>query len=50
MSELDLVYKLIKRALAWVAMMPKARELSLVTTKLEEALLWLTQYEVKHNG
>jgi hypothetical protein len=50
MSRLDLAYKLIVGALEMVSLMPKARELSLVTTKLEEALLWLTQYEVKHNG
>jgi len=46
MSRLDLMHKLINMTLAIVEQMPRTREMSLVRTKLQEALLWLIQYEV----
>ena len=45
MSRLDLAHKLINCALAVIEQMPRTREMALVRTKLQEALLWLIQYE-----
>ncbi len=50
MSRLDLAHKLINCALAVVEQMPRTREMSLVRTKLQEALLWLIQYEVTNDA
>lgn len=50
MSRLDLVHKLLNCALAVVDQMPRTREMSLVRTKIQEALLWLIQYEVTNDA
>lgn len=50
MSRLDLAHKLINWAIACVDLMPKTRETSLAKTKLQEALMWLVQYEVMNNA
>lgn len=50
MSRLALVHKLLNCALAVVDQMPRTREMSLVRTKIQEALLWLIQYEVTNDA
>lgn len=49
-ERLDLVRKLIICAIAWVYRMPRARETALVRTKLQEALMWLEQFEAMNNA
>lgn len=50
MSRLDLAHKLINCAIACVDLLPRTRETSLVRTKLQEALMWLVQYEVMNDA
>jgi hypothetical protein len=47
---LDLLNKHLNLCIAIAKRMPNSRELSLVITKLEEASLWLSMYEVRQDG